>query len=65
MTEAGQWLTAKQVAASLGLYEKTVRLMAARGEIPAVRMSPTPRGRLRFPPDAVARWQASAARVNQ
>jgi excisionase family DNA binding protein len=50
-TDSALW-TAQEVAAFLRLNEQTVRRMAARGDLPCVRVG----GGLRFVPSDITRW---------
>jgi excisionase family DNA binding protein len=49
-------LTAREVAELLNVSTETVLRWARRGDLPAVRMPGTTRGRLRFRPDDVDAW---------
>jgi excisionase family DNA binding protein len=53
-----QLLTARQVAALLGVCPETVRRYTERGELPAVRLPGTVRGRLRYRRDDLETWLA-------
>lgn len=52
------YLTVAEVADRLRLAEKTVRVMACRGEIRAIRLA-GPRSSIRIPVDAIAEWEAT------
>ena len=52
------FLTVAEVADRLRLHEKTVRIMACRGELRAIRLA-GPRSALRFPVAAIAEWEAT------
>jgi putative molybdopterin biosynthesis protein len=45
-------LTVRELAALLGLHEKTIYDWAARGQLPCVRLG----NRLRFDPADITRW---------
>lgn len=45
-------LTVRELAAFLGLHEKTIYDWSARGELPCLRLG----NRLRFDPNDVTRW---------
>ena len=52
----GRLLTARQVAELLDVSPETVLRWTRRGELPAVRLPGTKRGRLRFRPDDLEAW---------
>jgi excisionase family DNA binding protein len=48
-------LTVRELAALLGLHEKTIYEWTARGQLPCIRLG----NRLRFAPADITRWVAS------
>lgn len=53
---SGELLTARQVADRLGVTAETVLRWTRAGDLPAIRLPGTVRGRLRYRPDDVAAW---------
>ena len=49
-------LTAREVAELLGVSTDTVLRWTGRGDLPAIRLPGTARGRLRYRPEAIEAW---------
>ncbi len=54
----GGLLTARQVAELLGVTTETVLRWTRQGDLPAIRLPGTARGRIRYRPDQVDAWIA-------
>ena len=58
-----KYFTVAQVAEMIGVHEKTVRLMALRGELEGIRLG-GPKSSLRFSEAALTRWETTRRKAS-